>query len=121
MYEQLSGEATRPDNLLYSLLLTLFLQAAALLHAFLSLCIPHSKNSQPSCHYCSIFPAVFFAPLAFALLSALFAACASCCPLPSPFFCSSSTLLALLHPQDKMAGLQKQMSFMEVTFMVKDV
>ena len=85
MYEQLSGEETGPDNLLYPLLLTLFLRAAALLHAFLSLYIPYNKSSQPYCHYCSIFPAVFFAPVAFALLSALLAACASCCPLPSPF------------------------------------
>lgn len=85
MYEQLSGEEIHPDNLLYPLLLTLFLWATTLLHTFLSLYIPHNKNSQPYCHYCSIFPAVLFAPVAFALLSALFAARASCGPLPSPF------------------------------------
>lgn len=86
MYEQLSGEETRPDNLIYPLILTQFLRAAALLHAFLSLYIPHNKNSQPYCHYCSIFPAVFFSPVAFALLSALLAAHASCGPLPSLLF-----------------------------------
>lgn len=53
-------------------------QVAAFLHAFISLCVEQSKNSQP--YFCSVFPAAFF----FAQWL-LLAACSSCCPLPSFF------------------------------------
>lgn len=86
MYEQVSGEV----HLLYPLLLALFLQAVALCHAFLSLSILHSGNSQPYHHHLLHISSSFLHPVGFFPFFPFFLLSISCCSLPSPFSCSGS-------------------------------